>query len=286
VRGARWFGWALALWAVAAVAAPEPMTLKEVAMMLRSGIPKDEIIADAARRRLLEPIDAAGEAVLKGSGATEGFIAALKAGQFTVDPETAARVIREREERARAARLQGLPARPAEPVGEPGRGPQAIISTGSPEMYQRVWERLVRLRLGQWVAVPELELRKVRYFVFYFSAGWCGPCRAFTPQLAEYYRARKAEHPEFELIWVSRDRSAFNAKAYAKEFEMPWPAIRYDAIDESILRYASSGIPYLVIVRDTGEPILPQDHDGKHIAPDRVLKALDKLLERPPTAPR
>ncbi|KAJ8977012.1 hypothetical protein NQ317_018383 [Molorchus minor] len=42
---------------------------------------------------------------------------------------------------------------------------------------------------------------------FYFSANWCPPCRAFTPQLAETYRIIKKKEPGFEIIFVSSDRS-------------------------------------------------------------------------------
>ncbi|KAF2899802.1 hypothetical protein ILUMI_06384, partial [Ignelater luminosus] len=41
---------------------------------------------------------------------------------------------------------------------------------------------------------------------FYFSANWCPPCRAFTPQLAEVYRLLRKREPGFEIIFVSSDR--------------------------------------------------------------------------------
>ncbi|GJQ75413.1 hypothetical protein Trydic_g23582 [Trypoxylus dichotomus] len=41
---------------------------------------------------------------------------------------------------------------------------------------------------------------------FYFSAHWCPPCKAFTPQLAEVYRLVRKREPTFEIIFVSSDR--------------------------------------------------------------------------------
>jgi nucleoredoxin len=41
---------------------------------------------------------------------------------------------------------------------------------------------------------------------FYFSANWCPPCRAFTPQLAEVYRVIRKREPGFEIVFVSSDR--------------------------------------------------------------------------------
>ncbi|XP_017770578.1 PREDICTED: nucleoredoxin-like, partial [Nicrophorus vespilloides] len=40
---------------------------------------------------------------------------------------------------------------------------------------------------------------------FYFSANWCPPCRAFTPQLAEVYRLIRKREPGFEIIFISSD---------------------------------------------------------------------------------
>lgn len=41
---------------------------------------------------------------------------------------------------------------------------------------------------------------------FYFSANWCPPCRAFTPQLADAYRRIRKKEPGFEIVFVSSDR--------------------------------------------------------------------------------
>ncbi|GLV36728.1 hypothetical protein CBL_02437 [Carabus blaptoides fortunei] len=41
---------------------------------------------------------------------------------------------------------------------------------------------------------------------FYFSAHWCPPCRAFTPQLVDTYKMLRKKDPGFEVIFVSSDR--------------------------------------------------------------------------------
>jgi nucleoredoxin len=50
-----------------------------------------------------------------------------------------------------------------------------------------------------------------KYVMFYFSAHWCPPCRAFTPVLAEFYKANH-ESLNFEIVFVSSDKDdgAFN----------------------------------------------------------------------------
>ncbi|XP_049794656.1 nucleoredoxin-like [Schistocerca nitens] len=40
----------------------------------------------------------------------------------------------------------------------------------------------------------------------YFSAHWCPPCKAFTPQLVETYHKVRARGHRFQVIFVSSDR--------------------------------------------------------------------------------
>jgi nucleoredoxin len=60
-------------------------------------------------------------------------------------------------------------------------------------------------------------LRGKRYVGVYFSAHWCGPCKAFTPKLVEWYAANSAD---IEIVFASSDR---NQAAFDSYFaEMPW----------------------------------------------------------------
>jgi nucleoredoxin len=56
----------------------------------------------------------------------------------------------------------------------------------------------------------------------YFSAGWCGPCRQFTPQLASLYAQAQAARLPFEVVFVSADRDEQSMKDCA----CPPPAAR------------------------------------------------------------
>ena len=62
-----------------------------------------------------------------------------------------------------------------------------------------------------------------RYALIYFSANWCGPCKRFTPLLAEWYAKVR---DEVEIIFASccDDVGAF--EEYAKKH--PWVALPYD----------------------------------------------------------
>jgi nucleoredoxin len=88
----------------------------------------------------------------------------------------------------------------------------------------------------------------------YFSASWCGPCRAFTPQLLEF---RDRNDDKFEVVFVSSDRSSEDQQAYMKDYDMEWPAIPFDSPlrQELGAKYGIRGIPSLVIIDDQGNLI-------------------------------
>lgn len=66
---------------------------------------------------------------------------------------------------------------------------------------------------GSQVDFSEL-VSKHQYFGFYFSAHWCGPCRQFTPKLAEIYKSYKAKDKDLEIIFVSNDKDEESFKEY------------------------------------------------------------------------
>jgi len=91
----------------------------------------------------------------------------------------------------------------------------------------------------------------------YFSAHWCGPCRGFTPKLAEAYKKLQDAGKKFEIVFASSDQSEDQFKSYFAE--MPWTALPYAQreLKESLSdEHECEGIPYLVIIDgNTGETI-------------------------------
>jgi len=96
-----------------------------------------------------------------------------------------------------------------------------------------------------------------KYLGIYFSAHWCGPCRGFTPKLAETYLKLRAKRDDFEFVFSSGDQDQAAFDGYYKE-QPDWLAVpfsdkkRRDALDR---HFAVEGIPTFVIVDPAGKII-------------------------------
>jgi nucleoredoxin len=110
----------------------------------------------------------------------------------------------------------------------------------------------------------------------YVSASWCGPCRAFTPELMEFYKkmnARKGREDEFQIVWISRCRDMDSYTQYFAKMH-GWLALPpQEAMGERGRwlsdKYGVKSIPSLVLVDDMGQLItkdarnkIPADRAG------------------------
>jgi len=102
---------------------------------------------------------------------------------------------------------------------------------------------------GRQVSMDTLD---GKYVGIYFSAHWCPPCRAFTPKLVNF---RNAHSDEFEIVFVSSDRTADAQTTYMEETGMQWPAVPWRGTSAAALKdkFQVRGIPTLVILGPNGE---------------------------------
>lgn len=118
-----------------------------------------------------------------------------------------------------------------------------------------------------------------RYVAFYRGAGWCPPCREFSPKLLKTYSDLKAKHPDFELVFLSADHSVAEMQKYVKEEGFPWLAVTADRVKELNLVTPHFGqtIPQLVVMDAHGKVIINTDQMDR----DTALKQLAALLDKP-----
>jgi len=154
-------------------------------------------------------------------------------------------------------------------------------------IYPALKDELVASKGKKLEKFDETALADAKYYAIYYSAGWCGPCRAFTPDLVKWYKRHKSRNPQFDLIFVSSDRSAEEMAAYMKEEDMPWPALAFDkkGSNRTLTKYAGKGIPCLVLIDDTGK-VLSHSYQGQtYVGPRKVLEDIEKALRANPASP-
>lgn len=181
---------------------------------------------------------------------------------------------------------------PPPPAPAPTANPPAPRKTGfsTPAPTPKTVSKVTREISGNLVALDGKKLSRFnssllngkKYFAIYYSASWCGPCRAFTPKLAEWYKQNRGKSDAFEVIFVSRDRSEADMKDYMIKDAMEWPAIDYSKLKQCdfLEGFAGPGIPCLVILDENGAVVSDSYVDGNYVGPSRVLVDLEKLITK------
>ena len=268
-----------ALLALPVHAVPPPMTAKDVALMARSGYSEEEIFAEVQKRHFAVPIDAAIEQAMFNGGASKALIAKLKAGNFVLTAEQQIYLARVAAEQ-RAAAMEREQSESAMLQRQRDDAATLANSVNTRDNIVKLLDgKLVRLQASEIVPYSTSNLRDVRMYAFYYSAGWCGPCRKTTPVLAEWYRKTKAAHPEFELIFVSNDKSDITYADYMRKNAMPWPAVRYsDVRDPAVNQFAGKSIPWLSVVSRAGAALTKNAAGGEYTDPEQIMQAVDTFL--------
>lgn len=151
-------------------------------------------------------------------------------------------------------------------------------------IYNAVQSSLVESGGKRLKKFDAATLAPVKYYGIYYSAEWCGPCRAFTPDLVRWYNQTKPNNPQFELIFVSSDQSEEQMALYMKEDHMPWPALDFDKVrsKRELTKYAGNGIPCLVLIDDQGKVLSDSFVNGQYVGPQKVLDDIAATLKKNP----
>jgi thiol-disulfide isomerase/thioredoxin len=124
----------------------------------------------------------------------------------------------------------------------------------APEAIRAMFGDTLRNKDKKKVSVDELADKVIG---IYFSAHWCPPCRQFTPVLVKFHNDLTKAGKEFEIVFVSSDRSEKAMYDYMDETNMPWLALPHGDSHKQALaqKFGVSGIPMLVIVDSKGKTL-------------------------------
>jgi thiol-disulfide isomerase/thioredoxin len=88
----------------------------------------------------------------------------------------------------------------------------------------------------------------------YFSAEWCPPCRAFTPNLVKF---RNDHKDKFEVVFISRDRTPEAHRSYMANYKMDFLTVKHDPDFTARLqeKYRVRTIPTMIVLDPEGNVI-------------------------------
>ncbi|KAI6176228.1 Antioxidant, AhpC/TSA family [Aphelenchoides bicaudatus] len=116
----------------------------------------------------------------------------------------------------------------------------------------------VDIVLSDGRTVKAEEHLKGKVVALYFSAGWCPPCRAFTPKLKAFYEKLAAAGKNFEVIFISRDRAEEDLKEYYQDHHGKWTYLPFGSpqIQDYLAKYEVKTIPSMKVIKPDGTVIV------------------------------
>jgi thiol-disulfide isomerase/thioredoxin len=127
------------------------------------------------------------------------------------------------------------------------------VAAAEPTIFDKLLDgNLVKLE-GKSLKKFEMVQQPKKFYVFYYTASWCGPCQQFTPSLVEFYNKNKNEN--FELVLITSDQDENDMEGYAKDKKMPWPQLKLKKAQafKKEFQHGVTGIPSLIVCDTTGK---------------------------------
>lgn len=157
----------------------------------------------------------------------------------------------------------------------------AAAAAAAPSVFDKVLEgNLVKLD-GKSLKRYSEPVKPAKYYLFYYTASWCGPCHKFTPSLVEFYDKYRSKGNDFELVLITSDSDEGAMEEYAAEFKMQWPQLKLSKADKfkDEFKHPGTGIPNLVLTDTEGKLIKGSYEGGNYVGPTVVMNHLEKLLK-------
>lgn len=174
-----------------------------------------------------------------------------------------------------AARLAEWTPASANAAAEAGAGPASV--------FDSVLDgNLVALKGRSLVSKRDM-VKPAKYYLFYYTASWCGPCQKFTPSLVDFYESKKPGNKDFEIILVTSDDDEESMTEYAVQKKMTWPHVKLSKVSkfEKEFKHPGNGIPNLVLTDIEGKLLKTSYEGDKYLGPTVVMNHLAELLNKP-----
>ena len=266
------------MWAACGLfASPAPLTIKEMSLMLRSGYSSEAVLQELSRRKFAETFDSVAAEQLVKAGATKSLISTLESGVYQLSESEIATEQQKQVSRRESGTQLPTPNAPATAQTVPS--PSTTVQIGG-TMYDHLKDDLVYWHEGSLVPFDNETLERKKFYLLLFSAIWSKEGRQFTSQLVDYYNHVHSEHPEFEVVFFSADRSEYAMENYVSQTGMPWPVVAYDKLQGKAGALAGSlthQVPRLILAEASGK-ILSDSGETK-IDFNKVMMDLDKVLQ-------
>lgn len=161
--------------------------------------------------------------------------------------------------------------------------PTAAAETGSASsasIFDKDFERNLEKLSGKSLKPIKDATKPSKYYLFYYTASWCGPCHKFTPSLVDFYKKNK--DARFELVLITSDSDEGAMESYAAEFKMPWPQLKLSKVSgfKKDHPYPGTGIPNLVLTDLDGKLIKGSYEGTTYHGPTVVMDHLATLLKK------
>ncbi len=108
------------------------------------------------------------------------------------------------------------------------------------------------------IGAPEPVLDAAEYVVVFRGRRACSRCARFTPELKRAYARLRRDHENFQVVFLSDDRTEADFDQYVAEAEMPWPVVPYGKVDEAAHARTIPGgrmLPVVLLVAPDGTVI-------------------------------
>lgn len=89
--------------------------------------------------------------------------------------------------------VEAAPETPGGPAAPPA--PAAKAAPAATKFARQLTGKLVAVKGNSLIPAPATRLDGTKFYAIYYSAHWCPPCRAFTPELVEAYKKSSPSTP-------------------------------------------------------------------------------------------